>query len=854
VAITPLTVYVNSFAASTTNASGNPLVVNAGGTSGATITTLIGTATGWGEVWSQGNAAAWPALSAMGAPTGHGWYLDLTTLDGQTLAGGLWQSSIRMKASGAVTVTMSLNFHIYNPSTGGYRFVGSMGIPGFGLTTVATDPLIPATGFSNIAVPVGSKLYAELWYNITVAAGSGAATVSVAEGLQVGAGQANNQVNTPGFDVTPARNVAVRWQPRSMGGTLVSHYGHRVLGGMIIYTIPTPSSHDIPRALGSTIIFGNKPKYIPRALGSTIILPLGGGNIITGWMHSNYLESSASKGWSQEHSLSAAVEQAQARANFLGSIRFGLIKFVPRALGGTLIVPQLAARDKFLQSIRFGRLLYVPRALGGTLIVPQLEAQSKFVESIKLGRVYQVPRALGGTITYPSLAARSTSLEAARFGQVRQIPRALGGTIILPSLESRSTFLGAAKSSGAARSNFLTSIPSKVVSRAKYLLSMRFGRVLYVPRALGGTITYPPTGPVSWTNFLVKVPGANAIVGLARSIYVTSVLQTAPARSRFLSAARFGWLRLVPRVLGGTIIYPSLESRSKFTGAASEKAQAQAKYSISATIKGRAQSAFKSAAVSLAQARAKFLSAARFGWVRLVPRALGGTIIYPSLEAREKSATSIGQKSGGRARYLMAAVSKGWSESSFKIQTLVVIAAIGSITHFVQSWGVSRVVSSMKILRSLPASYVPRALGSTLYMAIAGAINSVKQTVQQALSSSISHQSSLTLNGSVRTSLSVSYQGASMPAPFSSILETITVTDVNGALVSNASVATVIVTWPDDTTVTLTLGAGVTDLGSGQYQAKYNTKMPGIIREVWSIVAADGITLATAQFLVGTEY
>jgi hypothetical protein len=93
--------------------------------------------------------------------------------------------------------------------------------------------------------------------------------------------------------------------------------------------------------------------------------------------------------------------------------------------------------------------------------------------------------------------------------------------------------------------------------------------------------------------------------------------------------------------------------------------------------------------------------------------------------------------------------------------------------------------------------------------------------------------------------------GTQMPAPNSTIYSTITVTDPTGALVSNLSSCSLVVTFPDSTTSTLSLGSGITNIGSGQYRAIYNTKGVGEIRENWSIVAADAVTVATLQDYIG---
>src|SRR6266700_4890886 len=110
--MTALTVLENSFAASSTLSTANQLVTGTGGTTGSAITVLVGTATGWGEIYAQGNAGAWAAAGSMGTPTGHGWFLDATTLDGQTIAAGVWSSLMKMKASATgITVTISLNVY-----------------------------------------------------------------------------------------------------------------------------------------------------------------------------------------------------------------------------------------------------------------------------------------------------------------------------------------------------------------------------------------------------------------------------------------------------------------------------------------------------------------------------------------------------------------------------------------------------------------------------------------------------------------------------------------------------------------------------------------------------------------------
>jgi hypothetical protein len=145
-------------------------------------------------------------------------------------------------------------------------------------------------------------------------------------------------------------------------------------------------------------------------------------------------------------------------------------------------------------------------------------------------------------------------------------------------------------------------------------------------------------------------------------------------------------------------------------------------------------------------------------------------------------------------------------------------------------------------------TYVIRGIGSTLIFSDPVTVR--PSTVVQFFSPVSSVASALSTLTIVNQALSIT-PGSVMPAPNSTIYSTITVTDPTGALVSNLLTVNLTVTFPDGTTSNLSLGAGVTNIGSGQYRAIYNTKTVGEIRENWSIVAADGVTVATLQDYVG---
>src|SRR5712691_4085995 len=106
----PLVVYPQA-TQSTTLGTASQLLANpstAGSTSGAR-NSLVGTATGFGELWSTGNVGAWAggALNLSIAPTGHGFFLDTPTLDGMLLLLGVWSGQARVTCS-ANTATVDL--------------------------------------------------------------------------------------------------------------------------------------------------------------------------------------------------------------------------------------------------------------------------------------------------------------------------------------------------------------------------------------------------------------------------------------------------------------------------------------------------------------------------------------------------------------------------------------------------------------------------------------------------------------------------------------------------------------------------------------------------------------------------
>src|SRR5437660_1846521 len=167
----PFTFYPDNSAASTTLATANPLFSRlAGAPASLSQHVLIGTATGFGEIWSQNNVGAWAAgaLNTTIAPTGHGWFLDSAQLDGFTLLSGLWTVQARL-ATSANTCTIDLYYRVfvYDPVALTYTPVGVVSALGNAVTTTTTSFPFSAQSLPSARVPVGNRIYVDLWGNIT---------------------------------------------------------------------------------------------------------------------------------------------------------------------------------------------------------------------------------------------------------------------------------------------------------------------------------------------------------------------------------------------------------------------------------------------------------------------------------------------------------------------------------------------------------------------------------------------------------------------------------------------------------------------------------------------------------------
>jgi hypothetical protein len=145
--------------------SGSPTTVN-------TLTTCNGS-TGWGEIPAQGSAAAWPALGAIGAPSGKGFFLDATTLEGKTISGN-WSGNLRLSdngGAGSVTVTAVVRIYKYTPSGSVYTNIVTWTVTALTIPVTPASTSLASTAGTTTAFATGDKLYIDYQCNITTNTG-----------------------------------------------------------------------------------------------------------------------------------------------------------------------------------------------------------------------------------------------------------------------------------------------------------------------------------------------------------------------------------------------------------------------------------------------------------------------------------------------------------------------------------------------------------------------------------------------------------------------------------------------------------------------------------------------------------
>ncbi len=206
--VTPslFTVYLTAQASSTLGTANTLYTSSSANTPNQNNDTKIGAATGWGEITAQGTASAWAALGAEFNPTGKGFFLDPTTLEGQQIIAGVWTAGFRLNVvgTGAVALTSDLYCRAWKYSGGVYTLIAKCALSAQSVKTTKTTFTPNVTTVLDTSFGVGDKLYIDYPAHITANSNPGTTSIrfndlSTDSAGQTGEDTGYSQLVTPGY-------------------------------------------------------------------------------------------------------------------------------------------------------------------------------------------------------------------------------------------------------------------------------------------------------------------------------------------------------------------------------------------------------------------------------------------------------------------------------------------------------------------------------------------------------------------------------------------------------------------------------------------------------------------------------
>jgi hypothetical protein len=219
---TALTAYLTSTASASTLTTANVLYSTSGSPATTNKNSLINKVTGWGEVWSQGNSSVWAGAGSEPAPSGHGWILDSTVLEGQQFAAANWSGTITVKMNSAITASVTFHLRAYKRSSSGvYTNIVDIAASSASLSSSNTTVTFSATAGSAMSFSTGDKLYIDVVGNITVAPFSSGFSIEIID----------LSTDTSGLTGSTAAEMVTPGYTSSGGGV-------PALSQQIIYSIP----------------------------------------------------------------------------------------------------------------------------------------------------------------------------------------------------------------------------------------------------------------------------------------------------------------------------------------------------------------------------------------------------------------------------------------------------------------------------------------------------------------------------------------------------------------------------------------------------------------------------------------
>lgn len=201
---TPLSVYGSTIASTTLTTAGT-LATATGGTATNASTKVGTTVNQYVELVGLGTTTI-TAFSSIQSPTGKGWLLDATTLEGQQIIAGTWTPACKLNTAGN-TLTADIYIRAYKRSSAGvYTLIGSWIASASALTSTATVFNPTPASESAMSFATGDKLYVDMWVYITATTQGAAGVINVHQASTSTGVATQEELDTPGYQ-NPAGGV-----------------------------------------------------------------------------------------------------------------------------------------------------------------------------------------------------------------------------------------------------------------------------------------------------------------------------------------------------------------------------------------------------------------------------------------------------------------------------------------------------------------------------------------------------------------------------------------------------------------------------------------------------------------------
>ena len=216
---------------------------------------LLGTATGWGEVYAQGTTNAWAQAASIGSPSGHGFMLETSVLNlaNNTIIGGSWTANVRLATGhtdGTLTGTLStgnaIHVRVYRYRSGTYTQIVDMALTGQTINSTITTYALSGSTSAGTTFLAGDLLYVDIWVDVGANAnGDAALNLRLNRESTNSTGDTNAEVVTPGYVALNTKSTPLR--------TIVSAAVHRSLALRTLVSTAAKKSLPLRTSVSVTI-------------------------------------------------------------------------------------------------------------------------------------------------------------------------------------------------------------------------------------------------------------------------------------------------------------------------------------------------------------------------------------------------------------------------------------------------------------------------------------------------------------------------------------------------------------------------------------------------------------------------